>query len=71
MQCHTLVSGRKTRKRAYPSRKAAKIALRKAAERHGFNADDYEVYRCGECRLYHYGRKRKQKKARELRHAQT
>lgn len=64
MQCHTFSGGIKKRKNAYRNRKAAKIGLRQAAERYGFDINDYDVYRCKECRLYHYGRKREVTRAR-------
>jgi len=57
MQCHTFSGGIKKRKNAYRNRKSAKLGLRQPADLYGFDINDYDVYRCKECRLYHYGRK--------------
>ncbi len=57
MQCYTWADGRKKRKNAYPSHRAARIALRQAAEKYGINPNDYDTYRCKDCRQIHYGRK--------------
>lgn len=69
MQCYTWADGRKKRKNAYPNHRAARIALRHAAEKYGINPDDYDTYRCKDCRQIHYGRKQKNEGARVVAYA--
>lgn len=55
-QCTTIRNGRRRHKTAYPSKRRARIGLRRAAKHFGFCESELEVYRCQECGQYHYGR---------------
>lgn len=57
-QCTTVRNGRVRHKVPYRTKRQARIGLRRAARKYGFDEAELGIYRCDVCGLYHYGRKK-------------
>lgn len=58
MECHTIRAGQRQRKKAYKSKRACRLAMKRACQAYGWNPSQFNIYRCQECGEYHFGRKR-------------
>lgn len=67
MQCSTTANGSPVGKKQYESKAAALQALARTAKKLGWDKSLYSVYKCGECKRWHFGKDIFRKPARSAR----